>query len=534
MSRCYTALRSVDARPSAPPPRTAYQRTENPPRMSSSENPVTPHYRVAILGSGPAGLTAALYASRANLAPIVFEGSQPGGQLTITTDVENYPGFPEGILGPELIEQMREQAKRFGTTVKFETVDAVDLDVRPFRSDRGRQALHRRRADHRDRRHGEAAGPRVRERADGLRRLGLRHLRRLLLQAEGGRGGRRRRHRDGGGDLPHPLRSKVTVIHRRDELRASKIMQERALQEPEDRVRLERGRDRGHRHPRRAASRRSGCATPRPARSASFATQGLFVAIGHEPNTQLFRGKLPMNDVGYLVVEEPTHAHRGPGRLRRRRRRRPQLPPGGDRRRLGLQGGDRRRALARGAGAARRGAGRSDGRLPDPARDPGGPRVSRRPRTLGELRAGGYRPRSVRDEIRANLMTKLAARRAALPRHPRLRADGHPRDRERPPRPATTSSCSACAARRRRASCALLVTSSTRRSRRSPAASSTTTRSRPVSTCGPAPGRRAGRRRADRLAAARGALPREAGDARRHDRRPASATSTRSRRRRAG
>jgi thioredoxin reductase (NADPH) len=264
------------------------------------------HHRILILGSGPAGLTAALYAARADLKPLILEGNQPGGQLTITTDVENYPGFAEGILGPELVEKMREQARRFGAVSKFEAAADVDLTHRPFRVTTEDGNIFT----------GDAL---IVATGASAKYLGIESE--TLLQGYGVSAcatcdGFFFRGKEiaviGGGDTAMEeamyltkFASKVTVIHRRAELRASKVMQDRAFANEKiawawnsDVLEVLGTREDGVRGLR---LRDTVTGTER-----ELPCQGVFLAIGHKPNTDLFRDKLTMNEVGYLVVESPT------------------------------------------------------------------------------------------------------------------------------------------------------------------------------------------------------------------------------------
>ncbi len=267
----------------------------------------TNHHRLAILGSGPAGLTAALYASRADLTPIVFEGSQPGGQLTITTDVENYPGFPEGVMGPELVDKMREQAQRFGAECFFEHVTAVDLSQRPFHiTTDGRTCT---------------ADAVIISTGASAKQLGLASEAELMgfgVSACATCDGFFFRDKEilvvGGGDTAMEeatfltkFASKVTVVHRRDELRASHIMQERAEKNPKIEWCWNAVIEEIH-------GSQDGGVTGVTLRSTTddetreMDCEGVFIAIGHQPNTELFEGVLERDDVGYLTVQHPTTA----------------------------------------------------------------------------------------------------------------------------------------------------------------------------------------------------------------------------------
>jgi thioredoxin reductase (NADPH) len=278
------------------------------PVAGNSDN----YHRVIILGSGPAGLTAALYAARADLAPLVLEGNQPGGQLTITTDVENFPGFPEGILGPELMDRMREQARRFGTKVKFQRATEVDLDHRPFTVRTDEETY---RCDALIVSTGASA------KLGGI--PGEMELMGYGVSACATCDGFFFRDKEivviGGGDSAMEeatyltkFASKVTIIHRRDTLRASKIMQDRAFANPKiawiwNTVVTEIvGSQQGGVTAVKLHNKNTGLDSVYP-------TQGVFYAIGHQPNTEVFRGKLEMNDVGYIKVAEPTTKTSVPG-----------------------------------------------------------------------------------------------------------------------------------------------------------------------------------------------------------------------------
>jgi thioredoxin reductase (NADPH) len=269
-------------------------------------------HAIVIIGSGPAGYTAAIYAARANLKPVIFTGLQPGGQLTITTDVENYPGFPTGILGPELMELFRAQAERFGTQIIDDVVTRVQLRERPFLVEAGKRQMH-----------AEAVIIATGASAKWLDIPTEKALSGHGVSACATCDGFFFRNKDigvvGGGDTAMEealfltkMASKVTVIHRRGDLRASKVMQQRAFANPKI------GWEWNQEVVEVLGDKKSGVTGVKTKNMQSgeqktLPMNGLFVAIGHTPNTELFKGQLEMDPVGYIKVQPGTTTTSIPG-----------------------------------------------------------------------------------------------------------------------------------------------------------------------------------------------------------------------------
>jgi thioredoxin reductase (NADPH) len=260
------------------------------------------HAQVIIIGTGPAGYTAAIYAARAELQPLVIEGIQPGGQLTTTTDVENYPGYPEGVQGPEMMELFRKQAERFGTRFVSGNVDGADfsgsplslsVDGKPYSADAVIIAT------------GASAKYLGLESEEKLRGYGVS----ACATCDGFFYRGKEVLVVGGGDTAMEeatfltrFAEKVTIAHRRDELRASKIMQKRALENPKIEIAWSTVVEEVLGNPKEGGVQGVRLRDVKSGETRELPCHGMFLAIGHHPNTEPFTGQLEMDDEGYIKV----------------------------------------------------------------------------------------------------------------------------------------------------------------------------------------------------------------------------------------
>ena len=264
-------------------------------------------HKVIIIGTGPAGLTAAIYSARANMSPIIFEGAQPGGQLMITTDIENYPGFEHGIAGPVLMDVMRKQAQRFGATSYFKTISKVDLSKRPYTvwADDGTEYT------------GDTI---IIATGASAKYLGLESEKKFMgfgvsacATCDGFFFRNQRVAVVGGGDTAMEEAnyltkhaSEVLLIHRREGFRASKIMLERAQKNPKIKFALNTVIDEivGTEEANKKTVTGIKLKNVKTGEITLHECEGVFMAIGHQPNTGIFNGMLNMDDVGYLITEK--------------------------------------------------------------------------------------------------------------------------------------------------------------------------------------------------------------------------------------